>query len=232
MYDRYTIASPPEVLEKTFQVKIPAEYSRSYNAAPTHRLPVITQTHPEVVALFQWGFISTMSNNKAISSRLFNLPARNAFERPMYRKVLQSNRCLILADGFFTWKQVGKKQKVPFFCYLNNRQPFGIAGIWEADEDLEGNVAESFNMLTVSATHTLREYQEDMPAILKPEEAKIWLNEEQELPAIETMIKNISSLGIHLHAVSPLLADLSVNDERLIKPAPPSDQFGNYTLFS
>lgn len=232
MYDRYTIASSGPLLEKTFQIRMPAEYLPMYNAAPTNRLPVLIQSNPGSADMFQWGFIGALSNNKTISSRLFNLPAHTAFERPMYRSMLQSGRCLILADGFYTWKQVGKKQKVPYFCYFNNRQPFGIAGIWEESDDMEGVTTKSFNMLTVSATHTLREYQEDMPALLKPDEVLLWLNPESDLTAAEALIKNCTAQGIHLHAVSPLLTNSSINDERLIKPAAPSDQHGNYTLFS
>lgn len=232
MYDRYTITSSREVLENTFNLKLPSDYAPSFNAAPTHRLPVILQKDNSRVCLFQWGYISKLSNNKSISPKLFNLPAGNAFSRQMYRQILQFNRCVILADGFYTWKQIGKKQKVPYFCYLNKRQPFGIAGVWEADEDLEGNALDSFNMLTVSATHQLREYQEDMPALLKPEEIKQWLQSDTDLPAAEAILKQISARELQLHAVSPLLNNATINDDRLIKPAPPSDQFGNYTLFN
>lgn len=230
MYDRYTIGSSSELLEKVFQVKIPDSYTPSYNAVPTQLLPILT---PEKKCrLCFWGLPANLSNNKAISSKLYNLPASSAFQRPVYQKQIEKNRCIILADGFYTWKQVGKKQKTPYFCYFQDRAPFGIAGVWEEYEDFEGNVSENFNMITVSATHEARNYQEDMPAILKGDLVAEWLNKDLSVEKAEELLKAVSAADLGSHAVSPVITNSRIDDERLIKPATPSDQFGNYTLFS
>lgn len=232
MYDRYTITASKEALEKTFQVNVPEDFVSSFNASPTHLLPVIIAQEPKFVQLFQWGLISSFANNKALSPKLINLQSSLAFNRPVHRKTLMNNRCVILADGFYAWKQVSKKQRVPYFFYFNKREPFGIAGIWEESDDLEGNVTRSFNMMTVEACGEIKSHQNDMPAILKAEEIKTWLGEEISIKNLEALIKNIEASGLNMHPVSHLLSNPALSDERLIKPAPPSDQFGNYTLFS
>lgn len=232
MYDRYTISADKKTLEQAFKVSIPKGFEPCYNAAPTKALPVITSNHPEEAQLFQWGFISNLSNNKSVSQKLFNLPVANAFERPTYRRSLENNRCVILADGFFAWKQVSKKQRVPNYFYFKNRAPFGIAGIWEESEDIEGNISQSFNMLTVRAGSTLESYQEDMPMILDESSMKIWLDEKQEIDKLKSLPDKVSSSSLLTHPVSPLISDPEKDSEDLIKPSTPSDQFGNYTLFN
>lgn len=231
MYDRYTLTKSAESLSKSLGVKVPESYRPTYNAAPTQQLPIVTMTLPDQLSFHHWGLISKMANNKAISPKLFNLPAAG-LERPAYRKPLEQNRCIIPSDGFYLWKQVGKKQRVPYFAYFPNRDLFAIAGIWEEYEDLDGQLISSFNMITVGAAHVLREYQEDMPALLTVGQIKSWLDPGLPSHTAISILQNNPVTGLHLHAVSPLLNNLQINDERLIKPAPPADQFGNYTLFS
>lgn len=232
MYDRYTITSSSASLEKDFQVKMPEQYQANFNATPTQQMPVITSDDPETGKMCYWGLPQAQSKNKAISVKLYNLPAFSAFQRPVYRKLIENRRCVILADGFYIWKQLSKKQKTPYYCYFNNRIPFGIAGVWEVYEDLDGNTSSIFNMLTVSATHDLRNYQEDMPAVIKAEAIRQWLRQDLSIAEAEDLVKNITGSGLLLHSVSPRITNTSLNSEQLIKPSAPSDQFGNYTLFS
>ena len=187
--------------------------------------------HPETVQMAQWGFIGALANNKSISPKLYNLPANSAFERPTYRRSLGTNRCVIPADGFFAWKQVSKKQRIPYYFYFNDRSVFGIAGIWEGYEDMEGNFSRSFNMMTIDTAENLS-YQEDMPAILKPEQFSQWLSPETAMESLSEMLGHAGSRDLQSHPVSPLLINSVSNDPKVIAPTPPSDQFGNYTLFS
>lgn len=232
MYDRYTISATGDELEKSFGIKVPSSYKPSFNAAPTSLLPVLTMQHPEKVALFRWGFISSLSNNKSISPKLFNLSALSVFERPMYREALAMNRCVILADGFYAWKQVSKKQRIPQYFYFPNRTPFGIAGIWEASEDLEGHELFAFNMLTTPSNTLMRGFQEDMPIILSNDQIEKWLQPDPDMEVLKTISTMVSTQGIQIHPVSPRIENPHVNDEDLIKATTPSDQFGNYTLFN
>lgn len=137
-----------------------------------------------------------------------------------------------MANGFYMWKQVSKKQKVPYFCHFPHHVPFGIAGIYEEFEDLEEKLSHTFNMITVSAGPKLSAYQEDMPAILTKEQCEKWLDETAEDAELVSILDDITDTRLSMHSVSPRISDPANNDEGLIKPSTPSDQFGNYTLFS
>lgn len=60
-----------------------------------------------------------------INARAETLTEKSAFKDPM-----GSRRCIIPADGFYEWRKEGKR-KVPMWIYLSNREPFGLAGLWD-----------------------------------------------------------------------------------------------------
>lgn len=221
-----------EDVEGMFDASRTDEWIPSYNAGPTGLFPVITCKKPARIQLAYWGLPSKMANDKPVSPRLFNLSAQQAFQRPVYRKALQHNRVIIPADGFYIWKQVSKKQKVPYFCHYAHHSLFAIAAICEEYEDMDGNSLLTFNMITLPADDQLSAYQEDMPALLNPDSWKKWIDPNSSQELISHLLNSSTSGRIQMHAVSPLISDAKKNNATLIKPSMPSDQFGNYTLFS
>lgn len=231
MYDRYTIGASVEGLIKEFGIKNVGELNATYNAAPTQKLPIITNRKKDHIQFFNWGLFSKLSNNKAMSPRLFNLPANTLLNKGMYKKALLEHRCIIPADGFYTWKQVAKKQRIPYYFHPNNRQPFFIAGIWEEYEDIDGSSSQSFNMITVPAWDPVLSFQDDIPAILTLKQAEIWLSSYSSENDLSSVFEKIYLIDLSYYTVSPLINNLKVSDLSLIEPSQPADQHGNYTLF-
>ena len=60
---------------------------------------------------------------------MINARAETITEKPSYRRLLESKRCLIPADGFYEWRREGNI-KIPVWFHLKNRQPFAFAGLW------------------------------------------------------------------------------------------------------
>lgn len=232
MYDRYTIFCEKPELEKLLGAELPVDHYTNYNAAPTQPLPVVAQNRQDIIQFFHWGQTQKMANKKALSPRLFNLTKESALQRPTFKKALLNSRCVIAANGFYVWKQISKKQKIPYFCYKQHHIAFGFAGIFEEFEDFDGNTYHTFNMITVPATDRLGTYSEDMPAILNKEMIEKWLAPESTIESVNDILNQVNDQKILMHAVSPKITDLTNNDPSLIQPTTPSDQFGNYTLFN
>lgn len=232
MVDRYSLSTESDALKEAFGIRKMGEYVPTYNAGPTQELPVLLSGQQETIQMMTWGLISKWSNNKAISPKLFNLPVNQAFEKSMYKKGLNENRCAILADGFYLWKQIGKSKRVPYYFYADDRKPFTIAGLWESYEDMDGNLSNTFIMLTISANPQVAPYQEDMPLILSDLLLENWLDELHDMADDPSPFLNQPTAKLKFHSVSPLIANLNQDHEGLIKATLPSDQHGNYTLFS
>jgi putative SOS response-associated peptidase YedK len=227
MYDRYTISLKSDELALTLGVEVPDEYTPQYNAAPTKKLPIITSEQNQKLSLFYWGLMSSWSNNKTMSPKLFNLPVSSVQTKNTYKRKLKTNRCVIPMDGFYTWKQVAKKKQVPYYCYFPDRRVFSIAGLWEENED----GSNSFIMITKPSSGTMLSFNEDMPAMLDASTSRKWL-ELEDLNDIEGFLSDDLTHELNNHTVSPKIRDIDNNDVNLIKQAPASDQYGNYTLFS
>lgn len=232
MYDRYTIFSDRDKIESSFKASVPESYRPNYNAAPTQLLPVITMNTPGAVQFYHWGLPDQMAHNKEISPKLFNLPVNNVLSRPVYKKLFDTNRCIILSNGFYLWKRVGKKKMVPYFCYIENYDLFAIGGIWDKYEDLDGNSKCIFNMITTEAKNNVMSYKDDLPLILTLDKVNLWLAENTPAEELQMILNEKVTRELSLHSVNPKIADFEINNKDLIKPTLPADQFGNYTLFS
>lgn len=231
MVDRYSITCSGEQLSQTFSVDVPDFYQPAYNASPTRLLPVITLSGRGGLSAFYWGTSPEWSRNKAVGEKLINLKAEIINEKPALRRTMAKNRCLIPADGFYAWKQLGKKTAVPYRFVLANREPFGIAGLWEEFEDTDGNQIHTFQMITTSANALVSGTSAQMPAILQKTQWEMWLNPEQQVDALIELLKPLDAQLMDHYPVTPAISNKDAEGAILIKATPPTDQFGNLTLF-
>ena len=230
MCGRYSITAKAEKLAQRFKVEVGDNYSPRFNAAPTQLLPIITGENPEGFSLFYWGLVPKWSNNKAISSKFFNARAEALLEKTGYKNSLLSRRCLVPADGFYEWKNISKKSKIPYRITLNDKEPFAFAGLWEEYENEENEMVHTFTIITTKANSAMEEINDRMPVILSPEAEVIWLNNESTLDELMNVLKPVTN--IDFHTVSSQVNSVQIDRPDLIKPAPAIDQYGNYTLFN
>lgn len=230
MYDRYTITLKNDELALTLGVEVSEEYRQEFNAAPTKKLPVITSIQNQKLSFFYWGLMSRWSNNKTISPKLFNLPIHSLQTKASYNRKLKTHRCVIPMDGFYVWKQVSKKLRVPHYFYFPDRRVFSVAGLWEEEYDENEGTSNSFIMITKPANEALSSFFDHMPVIMDTSSTRKWL--ETEDFDLNDLISNEHPNGLSSHTVSPKIMDIGSNDVTFINPAPASDQHGNYTLFT
>ena len=81
-----------------------------YNGFEFPHTPVITNTEPHKIQLFQWGLIPFWAKDDSIKKFTLNARIETIAEKPAFRNVV-NNRCLILADGFFEWQWLDEKGK-------------------------------------------------------------------------------------------------------------------------
>jgi putative SOS response-associated peptidase YedK len=232
VYDRYAIFSSPEDIKAQMGFEFSKEFSPNYNAAPSQLLPIVTAMGGNAVQLFHWGATPELAKSKTVSQKLINLPLEQALGRPMYANMLKSKRCIILANGFYLWKQTGKKQKIPYFSFLPGNALHAIAGIWDEFDTLDGKSDLTFNMLLVPTQGDLTHYGANIPAILTANAMQAWLQPEINFASISNYATSFNQSELLIHAVSPGLLTSDNNTSALLKPVVPADQFGNYTLFS
>ena len=231
MIERFSIGVSAKQLATRYQVEEPPSYQSRYNVAPSQLLPLITQGDLRGFSFFYWGQPPGWTKNKTLAEKIINVRVEQITERPILKKNLSTSRCIIPADGFYSWKKIGKKSLIPWRFTLKDKSIFSMAGLWEEYDDEEGNNFHTFTILTVPANDFVLSANERMPAILTGEEEKLWLDKNSSDDTLLNLCKPLATDRLDGFAVSPQLNTISFDRPSLLLPVPPADQFGNLTLF-
>ena len=189
MCGRFTLASDTETMRQTFfDFAMPMNLSPRYNISPTQDVAVIantptdTEIHPEMgqIEFFHWGLIPSWAKDPKIGNRMINARSETLAEKPSFRNAYKRRRCLILADGYYEWKQVpGDRLKQPVYIRLKSRKPFALAGLWEIWQT-EGmdKPLRSCTIITCPPNAFLEKIHHRMPVILPKDAYAAWLSPE------------------------------------------------------
>ncbi len=150
-----------------------------YNIAPTQPVAAVVRApnaeHNRLV-LMRWGLIPRWAKDRRIGARLINARAETLHQKPSFRDALRRRRCLVVADGFYEW-QKRPAARQPYFVTLQERRPFGFAGLWERWRDpASGKELTTCTLITTAANALLAPIHERMPLILPHEVYAAWLD--------------------------------------------------------
>lgn len=157
----------------------PIEFCNAFDYPKT---PIITNTLPNKVQLFNWGLIPEWSQDNSIRNYTLNARIETLEEKKSFKNVIQ-NRCLILADGFYEWQWRNKtgSKKEKYLITLPNEELFAFAGIYSQWIDFNNKVINSYSIITTQANELMSEIhntKQRMPIILKKENEQDWLQGE------------------------------------------------------
>ncbi|GGG18291.1 hypothetical protein GCM10011323_23090 [Pontibacter amylolyticus] len=148
--------------------------------------------------------------------RSINARAETLTEKPSFRNLLISKRCLVPADGFYEW-QVTPQGKVPYRILLKNEELFSFAGLW--DEWLDKSTDEvlhTYTIITTNANDIVKPIHGRMPVILSPEAEELWLGEHETQEALLALLNPYNSEELKAYPVSPLVNSLMNNTPAVI----------------
>jgi putative SOS response-associated peptidase YedK len=164
-YTRFGIQNRLKTLEPT------------YNITPGMMMPVIFKTQRIRTELMRWGLIPSWAKDPNIGYKMINARAETLVEKPSFRNLLTSQRCLIPTSGFFEWKHRGK-DAIPYYIRLTKENMFGFAGLYDIWQDAEGYPLKTFTIITTQPNSIMSSIHNRMPVILTREEEEMWLTSE------------------------------------------------------
>lgn len=173
MCGRFSLFVPPGDLEARFGAELADSVPRRYNIAPGDEVAAIRNDADGLIDRLEWGLLPGWVNDPADYPRPINARAESIAEKPSFRGAFAERRCLVLADGFFEWREYnGSKQ--PYRITRRDEEPFAFAGLWEAWGP-DGDRRRTATIVTTAANETVAPIHDRMPAILAPEEERRWL---------------------------------------------------------
>lgn len=182
MCGRFTLTVPTfEDLKEALglDVEVPdadADAHRArFNIAPTERTWIVTLEDGELRAkLTRWGLDLRRSEEDRPGRPMINLRAESLRANPPDLG-LATNRCVVLADGFYEWRQGdvtddGKPDKRPFYFTPKGDSLLLFTGVYS-----EKIGPRAFSIVTTQARKSIAKVHHRMPRLLDREEAGRWL---------------------------------------------------------
>jgi putative SOS response-associated peptidase YedK len=217
-----SLARSADYLEKRLRAKFEQRnlfepiYHYSGFSAPLH--PVIANESLQFIRLFQWGLVPFWTKDEAAADRIrtqtLNAKAETIHQKPSFRSSIMTKRCLVLADGFYEWREEGKK-KYPYYISLTSNDAFALTGIWDKWlNNRTGEMKETFSIITTRANSLLERIhntRKRMPVILRQEDEAKWLEKALDKTAIDSLLEPYDASQMQAHTVSRLISTKRAN---------------------
>jgi putative SOS response-associated peptidase YedK len=205
MCGRFTLTIDINTIAKTFGVAPSLEAAPRYNIAPTQEVVSILSNGTAHLDWLQWGLIPSWAKDASIGSKMINARAETLAEKPSFKRLLRSRRCLVPADGFYEWKKE-RSGKIPMYITLKDGSPFAFAGLWDLWRDPEGRQIRTCTLITTEPNAVVAPIHDRMPVILPPEARDLWLdNAIQDEHALLPLLSPYPAEAMTARAVSRLV---------------------------
>lgn len=222
MCGRYTLSLPALSIADFLELLTPEfDFEPNFNIAPTQRLPVVANDAPDRLQMFRWGLVPSWAKDPSVGHKMINARAETLQEKPAFRQLVGTRRCLIPVDGFYEWK-AGPMGKVPHHIRRTDRNLITFAGLWDSWRDAEGREIRTFTIITVPPNALMATIHDRMPAIIPPEGRKRWLSDEIAPLQAWEMLEPYPGLDLEAVAVGQQVNSPRNNGPSLLEPPPPS----------
>ncbi len=212
MCGRFTLHTPvSELVERFALSKFEFDYSPQYNIAPSQSvLTVLFEKKTTTVSLMRWGLVSPWQKDVSSRRPLINARLETLSEKPTFRGLINSKRCLIIADGYYEWKQEDST-KYPIYITLDQGKPFAFAALWDNE------ASPSCTIVTKEASPFLQSVHHRMPLILTPDTEKLWLSS-MPFRELQGFLPHQEDRPFQYHRVSTFVNSPKNNDATCISP--------------
>lgn len=175
-----------------------------YNIPPTESVLVIRQfsadAMPELEAM-RWGLVPAWADSLKIAYSMINARAETLEDKPTYKPLLAKGRCVIVADGYYEWKQVlgpdttkQNSSKQTYWIHRPGSRPLALAGLWTSNSrSLDGKSRQepllSTTIITTNAGVDTINVHDRMPVLLNDQGAVArWLCADADYESVKDLV--------------------------------------------
>jgi putative SOS response-associated peptidase YedK len=220
MCGRYTLTDPdPRLLRFRFGLSESGKIDQQprYNVAPTDSVLAIrvNAEGAREPGMLRWGLIPHHADADSFDRLLINARAETVAEAPAFRDAFLSHRCLIVADGFYEWREQESGRR-PVWITRPELEPFAFAGLWAAARRADGSSTHSCAIVTCDPGTVVAPIHDRMPVILDREAEPGWLDPEAGLEDLRPLLVPTDELEVT--EVSDAVNDVRQDGPALIEP--------------
>ena len=185
------------------------------------KTPVISSIEPNIIHNYNWGlipaFCKTVKDAKEMMVKTLNAKSETVFALPSFKNSIRQKRCMVLADGFYEWRTLGKL-KYPYFIQLKSKEAFAFGAIYNdwVNKDT-GEIINSFSIITTPANPLMAKIHNvklRMPLILPKEIERDWLNPNLSEKEITELMKPLDENQMEGYTISKLITNRNENPDK------------------
>jgi putative SOS response-associated peptidase YedK len=185
------------------------------------KVAVISSVTPNFIHSYHWGlipsFCKTVKDANEMRTKTLNAKSETIFALPSFKNSIRQKRCLVLTDGFYEWRTIGKL-KYPYFIQMKNKEAFAFGGIFNDWVNKEtGEIINTFSIITTEANPLMAKIHNvklRMPLILPRELEKEWLNPNLNETEIADLMNPFDENQMQGHTISKLITNRNENPDK------------------
>jgi putative SOS response-associated peptidase YedK len=215
MCGRFANSEDPETLASYFLAVLTSRgriaWSKTWNAAPTQSLPIITQEGSRRwLDQARWGWAGPTG------SLLVNARGEEAAGKRTWREALASRRCVVPATAFYEWRE---RDKQPYAFALDPPAPMAIGGLWS-----ESDRGVAFVLLTTPANPVVAPVHHRMAMLLDRPDVDAWLANDTAPERVQALITPFPAERMRAWTVSQQVNSVRNNRSGLLDPVAVAEQ--------
>src|SRR5579884_4053338 len=216
MCGRFTLKIDVGAIAKKFGAEPTIHTAPRYNIAPTQNVVSVLRNGSNHLDELRWGLIPAWAKDESIGSKMINARAETLAEKPSFKRLLRSRRCLIAADGFYEWKKEAGG-KTPMYITMKDNEIFALAGLWDTWKNADGEQIRTCTIITTEPNELLSTIHNRMPVILPVEAYDEWLDADlHDEHQLVSLLKSYPTDAMQARAVSRLVNNVQYDSAELI----------------
>ncbi len=198
MCGRFSLEQYPKVITEYLNLPTYPKFSPKYNIAPyANILTVFNSNSCYEWCEMNWGIIPPWAKEGQFKRPLINARSETIWEKPSFKKLAKTNRCIILANGFYEWNR-SENPKQPYRITIKNCQDMAMAGIYQVSKDGELQCC----IITMHANNKMAKiHHHRMPISTGKINLKRWIDSDDQ-DEIASIMNSSTDVELELNKIS------------------------------
>ena len=204
MCGRYVVTNAVHKTREIVKSAIAVNDTDDFNASPQQRLPVIkSYTNGKTIESLQWGLTHSWAKEKKIKP-LINARLETLKEKISFKNLINNNRCLVVADGYYEWKREKIGKQTYYFTRFDDKAMY-FAGIYKYHQ---------FIIITMQADPNAIDIHHRQPVIINEKDLNNYFNLKKEGTSF---LKSYKAPDLKFHPVSKDVNNPINNTKELVE---------------
>ncbi|MCX7930776.1 MAG: SOS response-associated peptidase [Chlorobi bacterium] len=211
MCGRFVLAASQYQIEHAFEVQLD-HYQQRYNIAPgQHIIIVASGLHRRGTLSSLWGL------RRHDGSLLINIRSETITTKPHFYRLLQQQRCIIPASGFYEWSK--GRASHPYYITAADFPLIGFAGVYLTEPTSNDRQSSArCAIVTRSADDPIAAIHDRMPVVIPTELYDEWLSPNADGAEVLARALSQQSLVWRCLPVSRCVGNVAYDDPALVSP--------------